>query len=292
MDRSVRVVILTALDKEFEAVLAHLTDVTTTPHAAGTLFEVGRLRDSDGRSVAVGLTGAGNTSAAVIAERAIAMFAPRALFFVGIAGALHGDLALTDVVFASKVYAYHGGRAEDDGFHAAPETWYPPHDLEQLAHAIARTDAWHRRLEGVAPAKVYFRPVAAGEVVLNSATSPLREQIDRNYSDAAAVEMESAGAARAGQLNRSLPSLTIRGISDRADGEKYADDARGHRDRAMATAAAFAAELASRVSEPPAAQASEPAPSKVQNITGHGGLVVGVMDGNAYVHPEMPDARD
>src|SRR6266540_4560392 len=110
-----RVVILTALDVEYQAVLGHLTGVTTSPHPAGTLFEVGALRQSSCR-VAVGLTGRGNTSAAVVAERAIATFRPKALFFTGIAGALHDDLALGDVVFATKVYAYHGGLADDHGF--------------------------------------------------------------------------------------------------------------------------------------------------------------------------------
>jgi hypothetical protein len=71
-----------------------------------------------------------------------------------------------------------------------------------------------------------------------------------------------AGAARAGQLNRSLPSLTVRGISNRADGKKYADDADDHRDRAMITAAAFAAELASHVSEPAPPPHASPSPGR------------------------------
>src|SRR6266498_2087470 len=188
---TVQVVILTALDVEYQAILAHLTGLSEAPHPAGTLFEVGELRQSLCR-VAVGLTGSGNTNAAVVAERAIAMFHPRALFFVGISGALHDDLALGDVVFATKVYAYHGGRADDRGFHAAPDAWYPAHPLEQIAHQLARTNAWRRRLPDGDGRSLYLRPVAAGEVVLNSATHPLRDQLDRHYADAAAIEMESA----------------------------------------------------------------------------------------------------
>src|SRR6266540_2595406 len=270
---TVQVVILTALDVEYQAILAHLTGLSEAPHPAGTLFEVGELRQSLCR-VAVGLTGSGNTNAAVVAERAIAMFHPRALFFVGISGALHDDLALGDVVFATKVYAYHGGRADDRGFHAAPDAWYPAHPLEQIAHQLARTNAWRRRLPDGDGRSLYLRPVAAGEVVLNSATHPLRDQLDRHYADAAAIEMESAGAARAGQLNRSLPTLTIRGISDRADGRKYAADAGGHQAQAMVGAAAFAAALADRVAAGPPS-ADPPAPAKQQNLASVGGLAVG-----------------
>ncbi|SBT40992.1 5'-methylthioadenosine/S-adenosylhomocysteine nucleosidase [Micromonospora narathiwatensis] len=288
-DAEVRVVILTALDVEYKAVVAHLTDVTEAPHPAGTLFEVGRLRQSSCR-VAVGLTGAGNTNAAVVAERAIATFHPQALFFVGIAGALHDDLALGDVIFGRKVYAYHGGRADNQGFHATPEAWFPPHALEQIAHQLDRTGMWRTSLPAAADPKLYFRPIAAGEVVLNSATHPLREQLDRHYADSAAIEMESAGAARAGQMNRSLPTLTIRGISDRADGNKYVTDAGGHQANAMVGAAAFAAALADRV---PAGSTSTGAPSpapKQQNIVSYGGLAAGAMDGNVYLHPGLPTA--
>ncbi|WP_238005857.1 5'-methylthioadenosine/S-adenosylhomocysteine nucleosidase [Dactylosporangium sp. AC04546] len=279
-----RVVILTALDVEYRAVRAHLTGIVDAPHSTGTLFEVGDLRDGSCR-IAVGLTGSGNTNAAVVAERAIATFQPRALFFVGIAGALHSDLALGDVIFATKVYAYQGGRADDQGFHAAPETWYPAHSLEQLAHRLARTDAWRTTLPDGDVRHLYLRPVAAGEVVLNSAAHPLREQLSRHYADAAAVEMESAGAARAGQLNGALPTLAIRGISDRADGRKYDTDAGGHQEHAMIGAAALAIALAALV--PAGESPADPAvPVKQQNITAYGGLAVGALDGNVHLHRE------
>jgi 8-oxo-dGTP diphosphatase len=90
---------------------------------------------------------------------------------------------------------------------------------------------------------VHFGGVAAGEVVLNSRSSTLARRLRRNFGDAIAVEMESAGVALAGHLNRSTPTLTIRAISDDADGTKAATDARGWQVRAAANAAAFAAAL-------------------------------------------------
>ncbi|MGI5151205.1 hypothetical protein ACQEVC_33395 [Plantactinospora sp. CA-294935] len=241
---SVVAVVLTALDVEYEAVCAHLRDLRKRRHSAGTIFEVGALPGSQVQ-VAVAITGEGNTVASVLAERALATFKPAVLLFVGIAGALHDDLRLGDVVVATHVYAYHGGRAETDGFHARPRSWEAPHHLEQLARHVARSV---RRVgpldDGAADQSpsVCFRPVAAGEVVLNSRTSPLAKQINRHYNDAAAIEMESAGAAHAAHLNRAT-AMVIRGISDLADGTKYETDRSDWRKVASANAAAFAAAL-------------------------------------------------
>ena len=108
------VVILTALDLEYRAVRDKLTDLRLHRHPAGTRFEVGRLAHSKCR-VALALVGKGNHPAAVLAERAIAEFAPVAVLFVGVAGALWPGVALGDVVIATHVYAYHGGTSESDG---------------------------------------------------------------------------------------------------------------------------------------------------------------------------------
>ena len=51
----------------------------------------------------------------MLAERAIAMFQPLALLCTGIAGCLKDDIALGDIVVATKVYAHHSGREHDDG---------------------------------------------------------------------------------------------------------------------------------------------------------------------------------
>ncbi len=228
------VVILTALELEYRAVLGHLTDARLHPHASGTLFEVGTLA---GREVAVACTGVGNDGAAVLTERAIAEFAPALVLFVGIAGGLKDDVDLGDVVVATKVYAYHGGKEAEDGFNSRPAAWEAPHAVEQLARHVAR---------GQSDLKVHFAPVAAGDVVLDNAASPLAAQLRRHYNDAVAIEMESAGVAKAGHLNALTSAMTIRGISDHADGMKKHADRSGSQERAAANAAAFASLLVAR----------------------------------------------
>ncbi|MFI0730623.1 hypothetical protein ACH4S9_16830 [Streptomyces sp. NPDC021225] len=259
-------VVLTALDVEYEAVRAHLVDLLPRMHASGTLFEVGRLVGTSWR-VALAELGDGNQGAAVLTERAIAMFRPRAVAFVGVAGALKGDIELGDVVVATHVYAYHGGKDEDGEFHSRPRVWPVRQELDQLARFARRSGSWtgllRDRPPGASLPAVHLKPVAAGEVVLNSADSPLRRQLRRNYQDAAAIEMEGAGVAQAAHLNAALPALIVRGISDRADGEKYDADAQGWQSRAARHAAAFAFSVLRAL--PPG---GDPAPPGPGNPTG------------------------
>jgi adenosylhomocysteine nucleosidase len=241
----VSVVVLSALNIEFGAVREHLTRPRIIRHHAGTIFETGRVGGSR-RRIAAAVTGEGNHSAAIIAERAISMFNPEALLFVGVAGSLRPDVRLGDIVVATRIYGYHGGREEPDGFMNSPRCWETAHELSQLARYVDRDAIWPARFGGLPPGerpRVHFGPIAAGEVIVNSLDCNLTGHFRRYYSDAIAVEMESAGMAQASHLNGSLPSLTVRAISDAADGHKAGAEGAGWQARAAANAAAFAAAL-------------------------------------------------
>lgn len=224
-----------------------MVDVTERIHPAGTMFYIGRLPGGQ-RRVALVEVGPGNRDAAVIAERAVSFLQPEfrleLLAFVGIAGGLHSDIALGDVVVPPQVHAYHGGMEDDDGFHARPRGGLASPRLLQFAKHIARGDTWWKSLsDDSRPVSVHFRPIAAGDVVVNSRESPTARLIQRHYNDAAAIEMESAGLANASQLNESIPFIVVRGISDAASGDKYATDGEGWQPRAARHAAAFAVAL-------------------------------------------------
>ncbi len=246
------VVLLTALDLEYQAVRQYMGQTRIQSHPAGTLFESGHLRDVPG-TVALAVTGEGNVSAAVLAERAIAMFQPKALLCVGVAGGLKDDIALGDIVVATKVYALHGGREHPDGFLARPKAWPASHELEQLARYLAHEGTWTSLLPHDPPPRaqpacraptVHFKPIASGEVVLSATGMSLATRLRVTYDDAVAVEMESAGIAQAAHLNRSLPALSVRGISDRADASKHIADATGWQQIAARRAAAFTVSIA------------------------------------------------
>ncbi|MFC4534625.1 purine phosphorylase [Sphaerisporangium dianthi] len=280
------IVILTALELEYQAVRKYLTGTRVHRHRAGTRFEVGRLVGG-GHQVALGLVGKGNHPAAVLTERAIAEFEPSALLFVGVAGALWPDIGLGDVVVATHVYAYHGGTSEDDGFKARPRAWEISHELEQVAHHVERNGAWKRHIpdETVIPV-VRFGPIAAGEVVQDSAVSEHAKWVRQTYNDALAIEMEAAGVAQAAHHNRALPMVVVRGVSDWADGTKVVTDGANWQTTAVANAAAFAIslveELAAELSPSTVGKAArEPMAENVRNVA-RDHARVGVQAGNIY----------
>ncbi|MFE2167598.1 purine phosphorylase [Streptomyces sp. NPDC059447] len=287
------VVILTALNLEYQAVRKRMAGPQVHVHERGTRFEVGTVRGTSCR-VALALTNKGNHSAAVIAERAIAEFSPAAVLFVGVAGALWETARLGDVVMATHVYAYHGGTSEDDGLKARPRAWEAPHAISQLASHLARVDDWADDApdQGDAP-QVRFGAIAAGEVVQNSKISAEALWIRQHYNDALAIEMEAAGVAQAGHLN-GAPVAIIRGISDRADGTKNSSNDRSWQPRAAANAAAFATRLAVELvgeeertvmSRADKARAADRIEDRVSN-TAHGSTV-GIMAGSvkdSYVY--------
>jgi adenosylhomocysteine nucleosidase len=250
------IVILTALELEGAAVRAHLRHSRLHHHAAGTVFEVGTLVAWPDREVALAEIGMGTTNAAAITERAIAEFQPSAVVFVGIAGGLRDWIALGDVVVATRVYAYQGGRVDGDEFLARPQSWDTSHRLVQLAKLVQRTKAWPGAAES--RTQVHFEPIAAGDVVLNSTTAPEHERLRTHYNDAVAVEMESSGVALAGHLCESTPTVAVRGISDLADGNKVHADSAGWQTTAAANAAAFAVGLVGAIQENSSVAGVEP----------------------------------
>lgn len=286
------VVILTALELEYAAVRKYLTDITTYRHPAKTIFEIGTVPGTSCR-VALGLTGVGNGNSGPLAERAISEFSPAALIFSGVAGALR-DMPLGTVVVASKVYAYHGGLSEDEEFSSRPAAWHAPHGIDQLARHLGRSRSWHQRLKNKSEhPQVLFGAIAAGEVVLNSRISHEAELIRRHYNDAAAIEMEAAGIAQAGHFN-AVPTAVVRGISDRADGQKTTDNDRSWQPVAAENAAAFAIDLAVHIAD----EAEEiyvaethrtPAPvTQITNTAGTVGIQGAHISGNNIVNMTPP----
>ncbi|GAA3546545.1 5'-methylthioadenosine/S-adenosylhomocysteine nucleosidase [Amycolatopsis ultiminotia] len=239
-------VIMTAIDLEYNAVLEHLVDVRAHRHPSGTVFEVGTVAGHPGHRVALVSTGTGTTAAATLTERANTEFNPAAMVFVGIAGGLREWLRIGDVVVATKIYSYQGGKSEDDEFLVRPSAWSVSHRLDQEARRLPRGDAWRSFLpelaDGDAPV-VHFEAVAVGDVVIDSRSSELVRRLRANYNDAVAVEMEGSGFAHAAHLGDQVRAVSVRGISDKSDGTKAASDSEGGQRLAARNAAAFAVAL-------------------------------------------------
>ncbi|WP_432838092.1 hypothetical protein [Dactylosporangium sp. CA-092794] len=236
------IVILTALPLEYEAVRRYLPGtVIRSVHPAGTVFEIAAIAEP--WRLALSFVGRGGYGTAVYAERAIAAFAPSAVLFVGIAGALREDLRLGDVVIGTHVHPFQIGREEDGGFKPQPRTWAASAALVQQANQVLQDGAWRSGLSstGARAPRAVLAPLAAGEIVLNAKKSPSARVLREQYSDAAAVEMESAGLAAAVERNPLVHALPIRGLSDYADGNKDLTDRDGrNQPRAAEHAASFA----------------------------------------------------
>ncbi|MGW0708823.1 5'-methylthioadenosine/S-adenosylhomocysteine nucleosidase [Streptomyces sp. NPDC002643] len=226
------VVVLTALALEYAAMRRLIEDRQDLVHPddAGTRVEWGRLPGTDWH-VALAELGEGNTNAAALTTQIIGWLKPEAVLFVGVAGSLKADIDLGDVVVGTKVYGYHGGKRTPDGFLARPESWQASNALVQAARSAVRD---------MAGVRAHFKPIASGDVVLADAQSEIAQHLRENYNDAAAIEMEGAGAVRAAHLNGQLHALVLRGISDHADAAKHEADATGSQERAAAQAASVA----------------------------------------------------
>jgi 8-oxo-dGTP diphosphatase len=259
------IVILTALELEYRAVRDHLTGLRDETPVSGTLFETGTLRG--GGEVVLAVTGPGTHGTAIIAERAIRVFAPRAVLFAGIAGSLKPAVRLGDIVVATHVYAYHGAAARPAGLSSRPRVWEIDHALDQIARRVARRIAGDGPVPGDDADRpvVHFGPVASGEVLHDARVSDPLRWIRRHYDDALAIEMEAAGVAKAGHLGQA-PVAVIRAISDRADGTKAATDGSGGQDLAAQQAARFALALAAEI--PAGRAATEPTGGRAEPTGG------------------------
>ncbi|MGI5269231.1 5'-methylthioadenosine/S-adenosylhomocysteine nucleosidase [Nonomuraea sp. CA-218870] len=181
-----QIIVLTALEVEYNAVYQHLTELETDEHESGTTFEIGTMRGCPWQVVMAEL-GPGNLGAAVVTTQAIQRYSPRAVLMVGIAGSLAPDkVKQGDVVIGTKTYWYHSAKHEGERVLARPDSWPGSHRLLQRAKVVTRRKPW-----GQARFGVHTKPIASGEVVLNSADSSLKDQLRFHYNDAVAIEMES-----------------------------------------------------------------------------------------------------
>ena len=237
------IVVVTALPVEFEAVVRHLSSVTTEVGDHGTRYELGKFRNA---SVVIVGTGAGNVDAAIEVETAIARYSPRYLFFVGIAGGIK-DVKVGDVVAATRIYSYDSGKYDSGraggAFLPRPKMGESSHFLVQLAHAVIRSGRWQDQIASNSPVPTALvGPIVSGEKVVASIDAPEVQLIRNTYSDALALEMEGFGVLRVGYSREQVRMIVIRGISDLLANKSQADSA-GSQPQASANAAAFAFQM-------------------------------------------------
>jgi len=235
-----RAIILVALEVETRAVLRHLPN-WKEDIVRDTVFYRGRFENWD---IAIAEVGAGNSAAAAIAERAISHYSPEVALFVGVAGGVK-DVALGDIVIATKVYGYETGKETPQGFKTRPNVLVGSHALEQRARVIRQKLDWKSRLDQrlcATEKRIHVGPIAAGEKVVASTQGDVARFLQEHYGDTLAVEMEGRGFLEGVHINAPVQGCVIRGISDLLEG-KAKSDVSGSQEIAADAASAVAFEM-------------------------------------------------
>jgi nucleoside phosphorylase len=246
MNPTLTVVVLTALEVEFEAVTAHLEDLEVE-REGGTIFTVGSFRGEHVNwRVAAVVSEAGAVNAAATAQRALARFTPHLALFVGIAGGLEEQgMAWGKVVAATEISNYEWG-ADYQEFKLRPMGWRSAYSLRQEARHVKMANKWPERakippLEGM-ELEAVVEPIAAGDKLVREKNSDTYQRVREQLERVVAVEMEGHGFLAALEQNQEVLGIVVRGISDLCY-DKAEAEAAGTQLIAAANAAAFAFEI-------------------------------------------------
>jgi len=227
------IAIVSAMHEELHALLP-LVDGVQGIIVAGRTFHVGRLH---AQPVVLVLSGIGKVAAATTAALLIDRFDAPALLFTGVAGGLHADVAVGDVVVARTLLQHDLDASPLFPRYEVPLTGRSRFEADTaLADALA--DAARRCLASDAaghaagpaplwpagrPRRVHEGLIVSGDRFVSSATESARLRAD--LPEALAVEMEGAALAQV-CADFGRPFAVLRSISDRADDTAHVDFAR------------------------------------------------------------------
>lgn len=215
-----RIGIIGAMDEEVD-ILVELMNIEETIEKASLKFYKGTL---EGKEIVLVRCGIGKVNSALCAQILISEFDVDAVVNTGVAGALHSDLGVYDIVistdaiqhdFDATVFGYKKGivpRMENSIFVAD----------ERLVEA-----AYKSSVEETKTHKVVKGRVVSGDIFISS--KELKDELVKEF-DAYCGEMEGAAIAHVCSLNNT-PFVIIRAMSDKADGtadvvyEEFVQDA-------------------------------------------------------------------
>jgi len=203
--------ILGAMDAEISEFLAHAEPLERLDWK-GFVFHRVRL---EGREAVLVKAGVGKVFTALVAQKLIDTFAPSALLFTGVAGALNPAYDIGDVVVARDCVQHDvDGRAL--GFsrgHLLYTDWLSfPADPVLVRLALSARPEGHRLFEG--------RILTGDQFMNRDEINHHRYLVDELKGDA--VEMEGGALAQVAAVN-GIPYAVVRTLSDRADGDAVAD---------------------------------------------------------------------
>ena len=209
-DNIKRIGILGAMDSEVETLKNTLQDRKEL-QAAGMTFYYGTLA---GFPAVVAQCGIGKVCAAMGAQAMIDHFTLIGLINTGVAGGLHRDLEVGDIVlsvdaiqhdFDVTAFGYPKGYISGMGPSDRPSRFVADEGLKEIFRAVASSILVGQKfIEGT---------IVSGDVFVDN--TELKRELIAQF-DASAAELEGAAIAQVAHLNH-LPFLVIRAISDLAE---------------------------------------------------------------------------
>lgn len=194
--------ILGAMDLEIKTLLNAMAEIKEEK-VAGTTFYQGLLK---GKEVVLACCGVGKVNAASCTQALITCFDVDCIINTGIAGGMHWDVKVCDIVVSSEV-THHDVRREQM-IHCYPNVEAfkaDPHLIEVACRALITNSHLHD--------KHHIGKIVSGESFVND--RDLKATIIANHQPHC-VEMEGSAIGHVAYLN-DIPFVVIRSISDNAD---------------------------------------------------------------------------
>ncbi len=227
-------VLITALEEEFDAVMAQLPNSVTLPPSNEDIrvYTAAHIpvtftdgRKSSYSAVLLQLLNMGRLEAANATNDAIRRWQPRYVILIGIAGGIKAQgVALGDVIVSDQIVDYELQKITPTG----PEIRYwvnnaDPRLIGWAKHLLRGTE-WHPRIKVQRPGisgtpRRIVGPIATGDKVI--AFMDVLERYRAAWPRLLGVEMEAGGVARACyQAHQSPGFFMVRTVSDLADENK------------------------------------------------------------------------
>jgi adenosylhomocysteine nucleosidase len=197
--------IIGAMDSEIARYLEEMTSVKTED-LFGISFHQGELWDVP---VVVCKCGVGKVNAAMCTQILGQHYQVKQLIFTGVAGALHPDLDIGDIVISSECQ-YHDMDVTALGFPKGMIPFQETSIFPANPNLIQLAQGAGQRIEGV---QVLVGKVLSGDQFISNKETVTNLHEEMN---GICVEMEGAAVAHVAHMMQ-IPYVVIRSISDRAD---------------------------------------------------------------------------
>lgn len=194
--------ILGAMILEVDQLIDAMT-IVNKKSSAGSTYYIGQL---SGKDVVVACCGVGKVNAASSAQIMISEYGVDAIINTGIAGGMHKDVHVCDIVVSNEV-THHDVRKDQmircypcvESFRASDE----------LITTVVKALKAHPLEEG----RYHIGKIVSGESFISSKVE--KDKIIQAYQPYC-VEMEGAAIGHVAHINK-IPFLVLRSISDHAD---------------------------------------------------------------------------